>query len=50
MKINDVFKRLIIAKAIVHAPQNHVGRKRSLTNEDALDAIFKVLRTGIIDP
>ena len=47
MKVNDIFKRLIIAKATECAPQKCVGRRRSLTNEDALDAIFKVLRTGM---
>ena len=47
MKVSDVFKRFIIANADVYAPQKNVGRKRSLTNADALDAIFKVLRTGM---
>lgn len=47
MKINDVFKRLILNNANILAPQKSVGRKRSLTNENALDMIFKVLRTGM---
>ena len=47
MKLNDVFKRLVLAKANDLTPPKQVGRKRSLTNNEALDLIFKVLRTGM---
>ncbi len=41
-----MFKRLVLAKANDLTPPKQIGRKRSLSNNEALDLIFKVLRVS----
>ena len=47
MKLSHVFRSIVLQKAHEMAPSVRVGRKRSLTDDVAIDAIFKVLRTGM---
>ena len=45
MKLSEVFRRILLTKANVMTPCSKTRRKRSLTHEVAVDAIFKVLRS-----
>lgn len=47
MRLSDVFERLVLDSAHVLAPASRYGRKRALSDRDALVHIFTLLRTGM---
>ena len=46
MKLSLVFKRVLLQTVDRLCPLKRTGRPRVLENEEALDCMFKVLRTG----
>ena len=46
MLLTDTFRRLILRRIENMFPEAKVGRKRSITNTEAIDHIFRVCRTG----
>ena len=47
MRLSDIFQRLILQSAQRLAPEASCGRRRSLSDHEALEHIFSVLRTGM---
>jgi hypothetical protein len=47
MKLSFVFKRVLLQTVDRLCPSKRTGRPRILENEEALDCMFKVLRTGM---
>lgn len=47
MRVSEIYGRLILETADSLAPRLKYGRKRSLTDQDALTLIFGLLRTGM---
>jgi transposase len=47
MKLSLVFKRILLQTVDRLCPLKRTGRPRILENEEALDCMFKVLRTGM---
>ena len=46
MRLSDVFQRLVLESVQSLAPPSTYGRKRVLTDGEALRHIFTILRTG----
>ena len=46
MKLNEIFRRLVLAE-LNNGRVHRAGRPRVLTDEQALDCAFKILRTGM---
>ena len=47
MKLSDIFRRLVLSEIELNRPQSRAGRPKILSDEDALNCAFKVLRTGM---
>ena len=47
MRLSEVFERLVLDSARVLAPASRYGRRRALSDSDALTHIFTLLRTGM---
>ena len=47
MHLSEVFQNLVLQQAAALAGSKPTGRPRTLSNEDALQGIFRVLRTGM---
>jgi hypothetical protein len=47
MKLSIVFRNIVLQTVDRLCPLKRTGRPRTLGNEEALDCMFKVLRTGM---
>ena len=47
MKLSLVFKNILLQTVDRLCPSKRTGRPKTLGDEEALDCIFKVLRTGM---
>ena len=47
MKLSLVFKNIVLQTVDRLCPSKRTGRPMTLGNEEALDCMFKVLRTGM---
>ncbi len=46
MRLNEIFRRLVLSE-LNEQHMHKTGRPKTLTDEQALDCAFKILRTGM---